>query len=161
MMRIGQGLDFHRFAENRKLMIGGIEIDFPLGLEGHSDADVLLHCLSDALLGALGLGDIGEHYSDKDPQWKDLDSSLILKETLEKVAERGYGILNIDLTLIGEEPKFTPYKETIKANLSRLCQLPQEQINLKATTTEKMGALGRKEGIGALGVVLLAKKVER
>ena len=157
MIRIGQGLDFHRFTEGRKLILGGVEIDYHLGLAGHSDADVLLHCLSDAILGALALGDIGEHYNDKDPRWKDLDSSIILKDVLEMTRKKGYNLVNIDLTLIGEEPKLNPYKEKIKNNLGQLTGLGIDRINLKATTTETMGDLGRKEGLGALGVVLLER----
>jgi 2-C-methyl-D-erythritol 2,4-cyclodiphosphate synthase len=158
MMRVGQGIDFHRFAENRKLILGGIEIVYPLGLLGHSDADVLIHSLCDALLGALGLGDIGEHYNDEDPRWKDLDSKTILLDTLKRVEQREYTILNMDLTIIGEEPRLSPYKEEIKDNLSKLCQLSKEAINIKATTTERMGALGNKEGLAALSIVLLARK---
>lgn len=160
MMRIGQGIDFHRFAKNRKLIIGGLEIDYPLGLLGHSDADVLIHSLCDALLGALGLGDIGEHFKDSDPQWKDLDSRIILEKTLGLLEKRRYHILNMDLTIIGEEPKFSPYKDDIKENLSCLCKLPKELINIKATTTERMGALGNKEGLGAVTIVLIEKKRE-
>lgn len=158
MMRVGQGIDFHRFAEDRRLILGGVEIAYPLGLLGHSDADVLLHSLCDALLGALGLGDIGEHYSDQDSKWKDLDSQIILQNTLEHVEQRGYVILNMDLTIIGEEPKLLAYKEKIKDNLSKLCALSREAINIKATTTEKMGPLGNKEGLGAMSIVLLARK---
>lgn len=158
MMRVGQGIDFHRFAEDRKLILGGVEIAYPLGLLGHSDADVLLHSLCDALLGALGLGDIGEHYSDQDPKWKNLDSKIILQNTLKHVEQRGYVILNMDLTIIGEEPKLLAYKEKIKVNLSKLCGLSREAINIKATTTEKMGPLGNKEGLGAMSIVLLARK---
>lgn len=157
MIRIGQGLDFHRFSPGRRLILGGVEIDYPLGLAGHSDADVLLHCLSDGILGALSLGDIGEHYSDKDPRWKDLDSRIILEEVLALAKKKGYNLVNIDLTLIGEEPRLNPHKKIIKENLSQLTGLALDRINLKATTTETMGDLGRKEGLGALCVVLLER----
>lgn len=158
MIRVGQGIDFHVFSPQRKLVLGGIEIDYPLGLLGHSDADVLLHTLCDGILGALGLGDIGQHFSDKDPAFKDVDSGLLLKEVLSWVDREGYRLQNIDLTLIGEEPKLSPYREEIRKNLAKLCELDLGMINLKATTTEAMGPLGRKEGLGASCVVLLIKK---
>lgn len=158
MIRIGQGIDFHRFGPNRKLILGGVEIDYPLGLVGHSDADLLLHALSDAILGALGLGDIGQHYSDRDPRWKDMDSSLILSGSLARAQELGYYLGNLDLTLIGEEPKLGPYRDRIRTNLARLCGLEESRINIKATTSETMGDIGKKEGLGALCIVLMVKK---
>lgn len=157
MMRIGQGIDFHRFEKGRRLVLGGLEIDYPLGLKGHSDADVLIHALCDGILGALGLGDIGEHYSDQDLQWKDLDSMVMLEEILVRMKDLSYEIVNVDLCLIGERPKLSPYKEKIRDILCQAMSLEKDRVNLKATTTESMGDIGRGEGLGASCVVLLTK----
>lgn len=161
-MRIGQGLDFHIFIEDerRPLMIGGVEIPGSLALKGHSDADVLLHALADAILGACGQGDIGQAFPDNDQSYKDLDSNVILSYATRKAEEKGLKIGNIDVTLIGEKPKFAPYRETIVDNLARLLKVNLDCIGLKATTTEKMGALGRAEGLGCSAIVLLLPLTE-
>lgn len=152
-MRIGQGIDFHLFASNRPMILGGIDLSLDYGLLGHSDADVLLHALSDAILGALGLGDIGLHFPDTDPKYKDADSKDLLRHVLQLMNEQGYTLINADLTLIGQKPKIVPVREKIIESMKQLtgCQ----NINLKATTTEKMGAIGREEGLAAMAVVLL------
>ncbi|MBX7057748.1 MAG: 2-C-methyl-D-erythritol 2,4-cyclodiphosphate synthase [Leptospirales bacterium] len=156
-MRVGQGVDFHRLIQdrNRPLMIGGIEIPGDLALQGHSDADVGLHALSDALLGALALGDIGDHFPDTDPAWRNMDSSAILQHCLQKMLERGYGLSNVDLTLLGEQPRIKPHRQRMRERLADLLDLPLDAVSVKATTTEKMGALGREEGLAAMAVVLL------
>ncbi len=155
--RVGSGLDFHRLIQDpaRPLMIGGIEIESDLALEGHSDADVLLHALSDAILGAAGLSDIGVYFSDKDPANKNLDSSLILKKSMDLLREKGYRLSNCDITIIGEKPRIAPHRERIIERLSTLCGIDKSRIAVKATTTEKMGALGRSEGLGCTATVLV------
>lgn len=152
-MRIGQGIDFHVFAPGRKMILGGVDLELPYGLLGHSDADVLLHALSDAILGALGLGDIGLFFPDTDPAYKNADSGLMLKQVLNMMEANGFKLVNADLTLIGQKPKVAPIREQIIENIKQLtgCQY----INLKATTTEGMGAIGREEGLAATAVVLL------
>lgn len=158
-IRTGTGIDFHRLIEapERPLMMGGVEIPGTLSLEGHSDADVLLHALSDALLGALGLPDIGTFYSDQDQKNKNLDSSVILLDALGRMNNAGYRLSNIDVTVIGEKPRLAPHRERIRAKLGQLCGLAEDRIGVKATTTEKMGALGRSEGVGCLAAVLIVK----
>jgi len=158
-IRIGQGLDFHRLIEDSKrpLMIGGVEISGDLALEGHSDADVLLHALSDAILGSLGLADIGTYFSDKDSANKNLDSSVILGRALALMKERGYRLSNVDITLIGEKPRISPHRDRILARLAGLMDLGNDRIAVKATTTEKMGALGRSEGLACSAIVLIQK----
>ncbi|EQA43934.1 2-C-methyl-D-erythritol 2,4-cyclodiphosphate synthase [Leptospira broomii serovar Hurstbridge str. 5399] len=157
MFRIGQGLDFHKLELNssRPLILGGATIDSEYALIGHSDADIILHALSDAILGALGLGDIGQYFPDKDPSLKNMDSKIILKKTLDLMGERNFSLINIDCTIIGERPKIAPHREIIQRTLSGLLGIPQDCVSVKATTTEKMGALGRVEGIGATCVILL------
>ena len=157
MIRIGQGFDVHPFAENRKLVIGGVTLPFEKGLVGHSDADVLLHAITDALLGAAGLGDIGHLFPDTDPKFKDADSILLLIEAVEKVQELDYTVVNIDCTILAEAPKMKPYLEEMKKNITKACKLEMDQINLKATTMEKMGFIGREEGLGAIAVALIEK----
>ncbi|MHC5228465.1 2-C-methyl-D-erythritol 2,4-cyclodiphosphate synthase [Enterococcus sp. LJL99] len=157
MIRIGQGFDVHQLAENRKLVIGGVELPFEKGLLGHSDADVLLHAITDALLGAAGLGDIGHLFPDTDPKFKDANSVLLLKEAVEKVQELGFTIGNIDCTILAEAPKMQPYLEAMKKNIAEACKIETNQINLKATTMEKMGFIGREEGMGSIAVALLEK----
>jgi 2-C-methyl-D-erythritol 2,4-cyclodiphosphate synthase len=158
-VRVGSGLDFHRLIENktRPLMIGGIEITSDLALEGHSDADVLLHALADAILGACGFSDIGTYFSDKDPANKNLNSSIILKRSLDMMREKGYRLSNCDITIIGEKPRMSPHREQIVDRLAELCEIDRDRIALKATTTEKMGALGRSEGLGCSATVLVVK----
>ncbi|MFB7141142.1 2-C-methyl-D-erythritol 2,4-cyclodiphosphate synthase [Gottfriedia sp. NPDC056225] len=158
MFRIGQGFDVHAFAENRPLIIGGIEIPYELGLLGHSDADVLLHTISDALLGAVGEGDIGKHFPDTDPEFKDADSAKLLQHVFQIVKEKGYELVNADCTIIAQAPKMAPYIQVMRDRIAELLETTADRINVKATTTEKLGFTGRKEGIASQAVVLLQKK---
>ncbi|MEQ9366478.1 MAG: 2-C-methyl-D-erythritol 2,4-cyclodiphosphate synthase [Leptospirales bacterium] len=157
--RVGNGLDFHRLIDDaaRPLMIGGVEIPGGLALKGHSDADVLLHALADAMLGALGLGDIGEFFPDTDSRYKNLDSREIIDFVLKEVKRKNYRVGNVDVTLIGERPKITPHKAAIRGSLAAMLGIAIDQVGCKATTTEKMGALGRSEGLGCLAGVLLLR----
>ncbi len=156
--RIGQGIDFHAFKEGRELFLGGIKIDYPLGLEGHSDADCLIHAIMDALLGALGEDDIGKHFPDTDKSLKDIDSKILLEQVVKILNKEGYKISNIDCTVICEEPKIRKYVEDMKTTLSKILLVNRDDINIKGTTTEKMGFLGRKEGIACMAVALIYKK---
>ncbi|MCS1352510.1 2-C-methyl-D-erythritol 2,4-cyclodiphosphate synthase [Mechercharimyces sp. CAU 1602] len=158
MIRIGQGFDVHKFAENRPLIIGGITIDYPLGLLGHSDADVLLHAITDAILGALGEGDIGKHFPDTDSRFKDADSAELLAQVWKMVRERGYALSNIDATIIAQAPKMAPYIEKMNERIAQLLRVEKNAVNVKATTTEKLGFTGRGEGIAAMAVVCLMYK---
>lgn len=158
MFRIGQGFDVHAFAENRPLIIGGIEIPYELGLLGHSDADVLLHTISDALLGAIGEGDIGRHFPDTDPAFKDADSAKLLQHVFNIVKEKGYELVNADCTIIAQAPKMAPYIQSMRDRIAELLETTSDCINVKATTTEKLGFTGRKEGIASQAVVFLKKK---
>jgi len=155
---IGHGYDLHRFARGRKLILGGVEIPSDMGLLGHSDADCLIHALSDAILGALGLPDIGHYFPDSSPENKDLDSLIILKKAVTETGNQGFKLGNIDLTLVLEEPKIGPYTKQIKEKLSDCCGLEVERIGIKATTNEGLGAIGRKEGIAAFAVCTLVKE---
>jgi len=155
--RVGLGFDAHRLVEGRKLLLGGVQVVHAKGLQGHSDADVLLHALTDALLGAAGLGDIGLHFPDSDPQWKDAASELFVRKTLEDLRKERWKIVNVDLLVIAQEPRLSTYREQIRSSVSTLLALSQEQVNLKATTTDHMGFIGRGEGIAAQAVVLLQK----
>lgn len=157
MFRIGQGFDVHQLAEDRPCIIGGIEIPYEKGLLGHSDADVLLHTVADACLGAIGEGDIGKHFPDTDPTFKDADSQELLRHVWKLVQERGYSLGNIDCTVIAQAPKMAPYIEQIRNNIARILEVEPSQINVKATTTEKLGFPGRKEGVAAQAVVLLQR----
>ena len=157
-IRIGHGYDLHRLVSERKLILGGIEIPFHLGLLGHSDADCLTHSLADAILGALSLPDIGHYFPDNDPANKDLDSKIILSKALSESDRLGYQVGNIDLTIIAEKPKILPYIETIKTSLSNTMNIPKERIGVKATTNEQIGAIGRMEGIATFAVCSLIKK---
>jgi len=152
MLRVGIGFDAHKFAENRKLIICQVEISYKFGLEGHSDADVALHALCDAILGALGEKDIGHYFPPTDPKLKGISSKEILNFVLSLLKNKGFEIVNIDLTLIAQEPKFSPYIDVMKDSLSKLLKIPKENIGLKATTAEKMLFT---EGIGCMAVVLL------
>ncbi|MBE9387673.1 2-C-methyl-D-erythritol 2,4-cyclodiphosphate synthase [Vagococcus salmoninarum] len=154
-MRIGQGFDVHQLVPNRPCIIGGVTLPFEKGLLGHSDADVLLHAITDALLGAAGLGDIGKMYPDTDQQYLNADSMVLLRGAWQAVKAQGYTIGNLDCTILAERPKMLPYISAMKNNISEACELSAQQINLKATTMETMGFIGREEGIGALAVVLL------
>jgi 2-C-methyl-D-erythritol 2,4-cyclodiphosphate synthase len=154
-MRVGQGYDVHRFAENRKLMLGGVEIPHTRGLSGHSDADVLLHAITDAILGALALGDIGTHFPDDDPEFKNADSRLLLEHSYNLVRKRGYTIMNTDSTVVAEQPKLKPYISDIRESISDILQCEISRVSVKATTAERMGFIGREEGIAVYSVVLL------
>lgn len=156
--RTGIGFDVHAFSEGRKLIIGGIEIPFEKGLEGHSDADVLLHAICDAMLGALALGDIGIHFPNTDSKWKDADSSMLLKHVISLVDEKGYELGNLDCVLAMEKPKISPYLVQITKKLSSILRVDVDQISIKATTTEKLGFIGRTEGVASFATVLLVKK---
>ena len=157
-MRIGHGYDVHRFADDRQLFIGGVEIPYTKGLLGHSDADVLLHAVCDALFGAAGLGDIGKHFPDSDPAYKGIDSKLLLKNTIEKIREKGFSVSNIDATVIAQVPKLAPYVENMKNCIADICDISAERVNVKATTEERLGFTGREEGIAAHAVCLLEEK---
>ncbi len=156
-MRIGNGFDVHRFTEGRPLIIGGVEIPHTHGLLGHSDADVLLHAVKDAILGALALGDIGKHFPDSDPQYKGISSVKLLEHVWQLVEQRGYEMGNLDSVIIAEQPKMAPYIESMRRMIAEACQCDIDQINVKATTTETLGFTGRKEGIAAQAVVILSK----
>lgn len=158
MFRVGQGYDVHAFAEGRKLILGGIEIPHDRGLLGHSDADVLLHTITDAALGAIGEGDIGRHFPDTDPEWKDADSAKLLSHIWKMVEDKGYVLGNVDATIIAQRPKMAPYIEPIKNRIAQLLNADPSQVNVKATTTEKLGFTGREEGIASLATILLIKK---
>ena len=154
-MRIGHGYDVHRFVQGRPLILGGVEIPYELGLLGHSDADVLLHVVSDALLGAAGLRDIGYHFPDTDPTYKGADSLELLRVVGEKVAAKGYRVSNIDVTMIAQAPKLKPYILTMRDNIARVLGLDPDRVNVKATTEEHLGFTGRKEGLSCHAVCLL------
>ncbi|WP_284036743.1 2-C-methyl-D-erythritol 2,4-cyclodiphosphate synthase [Neobacillus sp. 114] len=157
MFRIGQGFDVHQLTEGRPLIIGGITIPYEKGLMGHSDADVLLHTVSDACLGAIGEGDIGRHFPDTDPNFKDADSAKLMEHVWGIVREKGYELVNADCTIIAQKPKMAPYIGEMQARIAELLEASPEQVNVKATTTEKLGFPGRGEGIAAQAVVLLKK----
>lgn len=155
--RIGQGYDVHQFSDDRKLVLGGVEIPFEKGLLGHSDADVLLHVIIDAMLGALALGDLGKHFPDSDESFKNIDSKVLLKKTYELIFENNYKVENIDATVITEKPKLSPYIRQIRESIAGILRVDVNQISVKATTSEKMGFVGREEGIKALAIALLVK----
>lgn len=154
-MRIGSGHDTHRLVEGRPLILGGVRIEHSRGLAGHSDADVVLHAVTDALLGAAGLGDIGDAYPDTDPAYKDLDSSKFVLETTAKLRELGWQLVNLDLTIFAQEPKLGPVKATIRENLARLLGVSSDRVNVKAKTGERVGHIGRAEAIGCHAIVLI------
>jgi 2-C-methyl-D-erythritol 2,4-cyclodiphosphate synthase len=155
--RIGQGIDFHQLVADRKLMLGGVHIPHHKGALGHSDADVLLHAICDALLGALSLGDIGMHFPNTDPAFKDIDSKVLLKKVQELVQREGYSIVNIDSTVTLEAPKIKPHISAMQLAIADVLNISIKDISIKATTTEKMGYVGREEGLVAYAVVLLQK----
>lgn len=159
-LRVGTGIDFHRLIEDhaRPLLLAAVELPGSLALDGHSDADIVLHATADAILGALGLGDIGEYFPDTDADLHNMDSREIIRHALQAVRERGFRISNIDVTLIGERPKLAPQRAAVRSSLAQLLEISEEQTGLKATTTEKMGALGRKEGLACMATVLLIKE---
>jgi 2-C-methyl-D-erythritol 2,4-cyclodiphosphate synthase len=154
-MRIGFGFDVHRFAAGRELWLGGIKIDFEFGLEGHSDADALIHAICDALLGAAGLRDIGYYFPDNDNSLKNIDSKVLLAKTVQLIRGEGFEIENIDSTVCAEQPKINPHIGKMKDTLANVLRIPAKNIGIKATTTEKLGFTGRKEGIAAYAVALL------
>lgn len=156
-MRVGQGYDVHKLVEGRKCIICGVDIPFERGLLGHSDADVALHALSDALLGAVALGDIGRLFPDNDPKFKGADSRVLLRRVVELVKEKGYGVVNADVTIVAQKPKMMPYIEKMRENIAHDLGVSLDDVNVKATTTEKLGFEGREEGISAMAVVLIDK----
>jgi 2-C-methyl-D-erythritol 2,4-cyclodiphosphate synthase len=156
-MRVGHGYDAHRLAPGRRLVLGGVEIPYEKGLAGHSDADVLVHAIMDALLGAAGLGDIGVHFPDSDPAYKDAGSLRLLTITAEKIRAENFEIANVDSTIIAEAPKLAPYFATMRNNIAVAAGLTPDRVNVKATTEEGMGFTGAKEGIAAAGIALLIK----
>jgi len=154
-MRIGIGYDVHRLVEGRKLILGGVTIPFEKGLLGHSDADVLIHAVCDALLGAAGLGDIGLHFPDTDPKLKDISSMIILSKIYSLLKNKGFSVINLDSTIMAEEPKITPFRATIQKNIARTIEIEPECVNVKATTLETLGMIGKGEGIAALCIALI------
>jgi 2-C-methyl-D-erythritol 2,4-cyclodiphosphate synthase len=158
--RIGHGYDAHQLVADRGLVLGGVNIPYSLGLLGHSDADVLTHALCDAVLGAMGQGDIGCHFPDSDPRFKGISSLILLEQVVALAAEQNYFLGNADITIIAQQPKLAPYFSEMKKHLAGACRVEPEAINLKATTTEKMGFTGRQEGIAVHAVALLAQRVK-
>ncbi|PID59861.1 MAG: 2-C-methyl-D-erythritol 2,4-cyclodiphosphate synthase [Ignavibacteriae bacterium] len=159
-IRTGFGYDIHRFAEDRKLFLGGIEIPSHLGLLGHSDADVLLHAICDAMLGALALGDIGQHFPDNDPNYKNIDSKILLKKVNELIQSKMFRVVNIDSTVVMEQPKLKDHIYAIRKSIAHILNISIEQVSVKATTSEKMGFVGREEGAKAYASVLLAEELD-
>ncbi len=157
-MRFGIGFDVHAFTTGRKLILGGVEIPYEKGLQGHSDADVLLHAIADALLGALALGDIGRHFPDTDPAYKDISSSIILKKTYQLVQHERYEINNLDCVVMLQQPRLAPYLSDIRKRISEILWCDPDQVSVKATTTEKLGFVGREEGVAAMAVVSLRER---
>lgn len=156
--RIGHGYDVHRFKEGRALVLGGERIEYSLGLEGHSDADVLIHALMDALLGALALGDIGRHFPDTDEKYRGISSIILLKQVSALVAERGYAVSNVDITLVMQKPKVAPYVDKMSENIASALSITRDRVNVKATTEEKLGFTGNMEGAAAHAVALVYKE---
>ena len=156
-IRIGNGYDVHRLVEGRKLIIGGVDIPHFMGLDGHSDADVLVHALCDALLGVIGAGDIGAYFPDTDAKWKGISSLLLLKKVVNMCRVKGFELANADSVIVAEKPKLTPHLPEMKKNIASILGVEIDQINIKATTTEKLGFAGREEGIAAYAVVLMVK----
>lgn len=157
MLRIGQGFDLHKLVEGRKLIIGGVEISHSKGLLGHSDADVLIHSIIDALFGALAIGDIGTHFPDNDPKYKNIDSTILLKEAINLVKEKGYKINNIDNTILAQEPKMKPYIPLMQKKLAGILEVDESQISIKAKTMEEQDSIGEKKAIATQSTVLLTK----
>ncbi|OGU69994.1 MAG: 2-C-methyl-D-erythritol 2,4-cyclodiphosphate synthase [Ignavibacteria bacterium RBG_16_36_9] len=157
-LRTGIGFDVHAFAEGRKLILGGIEIKHDKGLTGHSDADALLHAVTDALLGSLSLGDIGTHFPDDDTRYKNADSTVFLKKASELLRNRGFFVNNIDVVVMLQQPKISPYVQKMKEKISKILDIGSERISIKATTTEKLGFVGREEGISVMAVATVVKK---
>jgi 2-C-methyl-D-erythritol 2,4-cyclodiphosphate synthase len=156
--RIGFGVDFHQLVENRQLWLGGVEIPYHKGALGHSDADVLLHAICDALLGALNLGDIGIHFPNTDPAYKNIDSKILLEKTYALIKQKGYGVVNIDSSICLEAPKIKSHTDEMRKVISAILEIQKDDISIKATTTEQMGFVGRGEGLAAYATVLLCKR---
>ncbi len=159
MSRVGIGYDIHRFATGRRMVLCGVEFPGETGLEGHSDADAALHAVTDAVLGAAGMGDIGDHFPPGDEEWRDADSGRLLELAIDLVQPR-FALVNVDLTIVGERPKVAPRRGEMRQRLADLVQLPVERVNVKATTNERLGAVGRGEGLAALAVALLEERGE-
>ncbi len=157
-IRVGSGFDVHQFAENRNLIIGGVDIPYDKGLLGHSDADVLLHAVCDALLGALALGDIGMHFPDTDQKYKNVDSKILLKNVYGLIKDRGYEVVNLDCSLLLQKPKIAKYVPEMRSVIAGLIDTTEDRVSVKATTTEKLGFVGREEGAAAMASVLIKKK---
>lgn len=158
MLRIGIGYDVHPLKEGRRLILGGVDIECERGLMGYSDADVLLHAISDALLGAIGEGDLGHHYPDTDPQYRDISSIKILGKTLSKVKNRGYKVINIDSVIILERPKLAPYINIMRANIARALEIGEDSVNVKASSNEGLGFIGKEEGAAAHAVCTVVRE---
>ena len=157
-LKTGIGFDVHAFSEGRKLILGGIEIKHDKGLAGHSDADALLHAITDALLGSISLGDIGTHFPDDDPRYKNADSTVFLKKANDLLRNRGYFVNNIDSVVMLQQPKISPYVQKMKDKIAKILDIGTERISIKATTTEKLGFVGREEGISVMAVVTVVRK---
>lgn len=157
-IRVGQGYDVHQFAEERELWLGGIQIPYEKGLLGHSDADVLIHAICDALLGAAHLRDIGYHFPDNSDKFKNIDSKILLKDTLRLIEGKGFKVVNIDSVVMAQQPKLNPHIERMEACLANIIGIEIERVSVKATTTEKLGFVGRQEGIAAMATVLISKE---
>ncbi|RLB06688.1 MAG: 2-C-methyl-D-erythritol 2,4-cyclodiphosphate synthase [Deltaproteobacteria bacterium] len=157
-MRVGTGYDVHQLGPGRPLILGGVKIPHPRGLLGHSDADVLVHAICDALLGAISEGDIGVHFPNSDPQYRDIDSLLLLRKVTELAKNKGFGVVNIDATIVAQTPKLTPYLSQMKQRIAETLGVEKERVNIKATTTERLGFIGREEGIAAYAIVLLESR---
>ncbi|MGI5920557.1 MAG: 2-C-methyl-D-erythritol 2,4-cyclodiphosphate synthase [Syntrophomonadaceae bacterium] len=155
-MRIGTGYDVHRLQEGRRLVLGGIDIPHRQGLAGHSDADVLVHAICDALLGAAALGDIGQHFPDSAPEYKDINSLLLLREVGKKLRSKGFSVINIDSTVVAQEPKLAPYLTAMRENIAQALEIEASKVSVKATTTEHLGFEGRRKGISAQAVALIS-----
>ncbi len=155
MIRVGQGIDVHPFDDSRPLILGGVRIAETGGLAGHSDADAVLHAITDALLGATGAGDIGQHFPSDDPKWKGADSSRFIAEAKRIVDEMDFEIANVDVTIVAQKPKLAPYRDAMRARIAQLLDLPAGRVNVKATTTDHLGFIGRAEGICAMAIVAL------
>jgi 2-C-methyl-D-erythritol 2,4-cyclodiphosphate synthase len=156
MIRVGQGIDVHQFADARPLILGGVRISDTGGLSGHSDADAVLHAVTDALLGAAGAGDIGQYFPSDDPRWKDADSTIFVREAKRIIDEMDAEIGNVDVTIIAQVPKLAPFRDAIQASIARLLDLPAGHVNVKATTTDHLGFIGRSEGICAMAIVSIS-----
>ena len=156
-IRVGNGYDVHRLVEGRKLILGGVDVPHSMGLDGHSDADALVHALCDALLGALGAGDIGKYFPETDPKWQGISGLHLLKEVMRMCREKGFELANADSVIVAQKPKLAPYISEMKKNIASILDVETDQINIKATTTEKLGFAGREEGISAYAVALLVK----